>query len=224
MLARRHRAGTSAVLLAATAALTRALTGTDRHTFALVAAGRGDPAAQYAVTSLSQTGWATLDTGVASFAELTALAATALAEAARHCLHDPRAARAVIRDLERRRAAPLELGCRFNDMWAWTRKQPVHTLPDHRTVLAATAGTRLDWPADQATENDRITLSVNLYGTADRLVIEALADTHRLPRPQLRALLRGYERLLVELVARDVPPAEVAALLAADPAPAPAQS
>lgn len=89
VLARRHRTSTSAVLLAATAALARALTGTERHTFALVAAGRTDPAAQYAITSLSQTGWATLDTGVASFAELTATAATALADTARHCLHDP---------------------------------------------------------------------------------------------------------------------------------------
>ncbi|MDH6121214.1 hypothetical protein ABH930_005759 [Kitasatospora sp. GAS204A] len=216
VLARRHRTSTSAVLLAATAALARALTGTERHTFALVAAGRTDPAAQYAITSLSQTGWATLDTGVASFAELTATAATALADTARHCLHDPRAARTLIHDLQRRSAAPLELGCRFNDMWAWTRKQPVHALPDQRAVRAATAGTRLDWPADQATDNDRITLSVNIYGTAERIVIEALADTHRLPRSRLGDLLRGYERLLVELVTREVAPAEVAELLAAD--------
>ncbi|MCX4751658.1 hypothetical protein OG455_40195 [Kitasatospora sp. NBC_01287] len=217
VLARRHRTGGSAVLLAATAALTRALTGAERCTFALVAAGRTDPrAAQFAVSSLSQTTWATLDTAVDSFAELTAAAATALAEADRHCPYDPLAARALVRDLERRRGTALDLGCRFNDMWAWTRKQPVRELPDHAAVQAATSAGRLCWPADQATDNDRITLSVNVYGTADRIILDALADTFRLPRPRLAALLLGYERLLVELVARDVPPAETARLLEGD--------
>ncbi|MGC0416881.1 hypothetical protein [Embleya sp. AB8] len=222
VLSRRCRTGTSAVLLAATAALTHALVGTERCTFALVLANRADPVAQYAITSLSQTTWVTLDPAGHTFAELAASAGAAIGDATRHGLHDPRAAAALLRDVGDRRGVTFDPSCRFNDMWAWTRKQPLPDLPDLRTIRATTSSTTFSWPAGQATDNDRITVSINIHGTAERIVIDILADTFRLPKPRLRTLLIGYERLLVELVARDVGPKEVADLIAPDPTGAPA--
>jgi hypothetical protein len=213
VLARRYRTGTSAILLGATAALTRALTGTERCTFALVAANRTEPAAQYAITSLTQTALATLDIGTGTFADLMAAVVPAAAGAARHCMYDPRGAQELIRNVEARRAAPFEPPCRFNDMWAWTRKQPVHGLPDYEAVQAETATTTLSWPADQATDNDKVSLSINIYGLADRIAIDVLADTRLMPKPRLRMLLRGYENLLVELVTHDVSPGQIVNLI-----------
>lgn len=237
VLARRHRTGTSAVLLGATAALTRALTGADHCTFALVAANRTEPAAQYAITSLAQTALATIDlragagpgpgsgpgpgpgsgsgsvSAPGSFADLMASVTPAITNAAEHCMYDPRGARELIRTAEDRRGAPIEPPCRFNDMWAWTRKQPARGLPNHETVQAETATTTLSWPADQATDNDKVSLSINIYGLANRITIDILADTLLVPGPRLRLLLHGYERLLVELVAHDVSPDRVIELV-----------
>jgi hypothetical protein len=204
VLARRHRTGTSTVLLGATAALVHTLTGADRCTFALVGANRAEPAAQYAITSLTQTALAAVELAPGPFEDVLAAIAPAAAHSARHSMYDPRAAHELLRNAEEHRTALFEPPCRFNDMWTWTRKQPVTGATGAALqVQAETAATTLSWPADQATDNDRVSLSINIYGIADRITIDILADTRLMPEPRLRALLLGYEQLLVDLVVHE---------------------
>ncbi len=71
----------------------------------------------------------------------------------------------------------------------------------------------------QATWYDRQDHAVrrHLRKTDERVQVRALADSLRVPPPRLRSLLFGYQRLLIELVRRELSMDEVDELLRSTP-------
>ncbi len=211
VVARRHRTSTSVVLLAVTAAVFRALTGTPTCSLGLVLANRTVPELRGCVTSLSQTIEIGFSSAVNDFAELVQAAAAASATAQQHGRFDARAALRIRKEIAEERGIEFDLTCRFNDTWSSFRRQLSRRSADAAEIENAVKASTYSWL--EKTDSDKITLFIDIFGTDDQVQVRALADTARIAPARIQALLYGYERLLTALVGGDLPMSEVLQLL-----------
>lgn len=202
-IASRNRVGTSAILLATTAALLRGLTRVDRCALSLVCGNRSAPEVRNMVGTLSQTVLATIDTDVPSLDELVRQTASSAMRAYRHSRFDSRAAADLVRRTEAKQGVDFDLSCRFNDIWSSVTAPPTPDDPvDPAEIAAASRHTTFAWR--EATDLDKITFFLDFLGDRETIRLVLLADTCRMPPHMIQAFLTGFERVLVEFTSRDL--------------------
>ncbi|UWE08647.1 condensation domain-containing protein [Actinacidiphila bryophytorum] len=196
VLGARYRTGTSALLLAVTAALLGGLTGDRRCALMLLSGNRTTVGTRQALGSLGQTVPTIIEPASDSFADLVEAASSSSLRAYRRGRFDPRAAASLVAEEERLRGHRLDLGCRFNDMWSPGASAPSDTSLDQIREAAAT--TRFTWTG--GTDADKITFFLDVFGPAQTATLHLLADSHRIPEESIRGFLLGVEAVLLDLL------------------------
>ena len=195
-IAARHRVSTTAVLMAATAAVVCADGGQPIAAILAIVSNRFAPQHRDLVTTLSQEGLFVLDTSRArTFDELVVLAWQASLRAYRVGLCDPDTLEAALARVSEERGETVHPYCCFNDMRLveqGTRRVSAEQ------VLRARAETRLEWAPPQARVSCRFCLHVTREGEA--LVVKLTGDTAYLPPDRLMAMLSKLESLVVDSV------------------------
>ena len=204
ILADRYRASLSGVLFATTTALLNALTGVDRCSVGVVYGNRSGPGLRHAVGSLSETVLTTVPVRPGPFGAHVGAATSAMMRAYLNARFDTLDSAALVAEVGGQRGITFDLNCRFNDMWSWKLsdddRSPEPIAPGD--VRPACAYTVFNW--QEPTDLDKITLFVDVTGTPERIQLQVLADTHRVPATAIRAFLEGFERVLVELVEHEL--------------------
>ncbi|WP_101786725.1 condensation domain-containing protein [Nonomuraea indica] len=220
----RYDVSGTAVLLAATALVLGAYTGTPGCAVRLICANRTSEPERRAVACMIQGVLVSLDLGGTGFGDVVARAWSASVRAYRHGLYDGREVRRLTRSAERRRGVRLDLSCVFNDMREETR-------PDHRLAAHRAARPRAAEEAEvRAAMRDSVyrpepaveqeTFALYAEDTPETLRLTLHADSRHLDPDAVRGILYGIERLLVESAFGEVRPEQVGELtgLAAGPA------
>ncbi|HZM75598.1 MAG TPA: condensation domain-containing protein [Candidatus Limnocylindrales bacterium] len=195
-LAARHRVSTTAVLMAATAAVVCEDSGQPVAAILPIVSNRFAPEHRDLVTTLAQEGLFVLDTARAgSFGELVGLAWQASLKAYRVGLCDPRALEAALARVSRERGETVHPYCCFNDM---RLVEPEARAAPAERVRAAKPLTRLEWAPPQARVNCRFCLHVTSEGEA--MVLQLTGDTAYLPPDRLMGMLSTLEQKILEAV------------------------
>jgi condensation domain-containing protein len=195
ILAERHRASTSNVLLAAYAAALHATTGTAVLPISLVFGNRVEPDLRHSISCLSQIVLSVVDASAASFGELVARASAASLRAFRHGKFDSIMFDEVVAEISAERGTAIDLMCRFNDV-----RPPVAPSPGPEDLAGSRAAVRLAPPSTfswiSQTDDDKISCFLSVYGDATRTRLAVLLDVCRIPADAVEPFLRRIENLL----------------------------
>ncbi|MEU8119529.1 condensation domain-containing protein [Spirillospora sp. NPDC049024] len=208
--ARRLSVSSSTVLLAATAAALGRHTGMPRCPVQLISANRfADPEVN-AVACMIQGTPAVVDLDRPLFRDVVDGAWEASIRALRHGVYDRERLPGIVSSVQRRRGVHLDLSCYFNDMRARTAPDPARAAIG-ADVLAQAAG-ESRFRVEDAVEQEKFALYAENASTYDdetdelvelvRLTVHA--DARFVGSGELRALLFGIERLLVQAACREV--------------------
>ncbi|MFJ2095064.1 condensation domain-containing protein [Streptomyces sp. NPDC087901] len=195
VIAARTRASTSAVMLAATAAVLAHRAGLSRCALTAIAANRNTPRTARYVGTISQDALVLLTPGDGTFDALVRRAWTGSLAAYQHSQVHPLELWDRMEKAGSRRGIRFARDCVFND----------RSVPGGIEVSdQAAPGERSTIRVEQATFMPvRFFLRVvRTDGTAE---IALWSDTRYLPEPELRAFLTGMERLLVAAAKEDIP-------------------
>jgi len=203
LVAQRLRTSTSAVLLAATAAILRCATGVSTCHLGMICGNRFDPALRRTVGTLTETGLVSIATDVATFDQLVPIAVEGSMRALRHGRFDTLAQQALLAEIQQDRGVPLDLRTRFNDMWSVAGES-------RPTAGLRQPASTFEWVAE--TDNDTISFFLDIFGDPDEMRVRLLVDTYRIPDDAVPDLLTGFERLLIALVEHDVALADLPAV------------
>lgn len=212
-LAERYRTTTSVVLLAATVAMLGRLNGLRACAVQLVVGNRFTPELRHAIGNLTQEVLATVDLHGESFEDVVKTTWSAAMGAYRHGQFDPARAAELVREASRERGVDIDLSCYFNDLWANTQTPAKGFHPTARGLKEAMATTAFRW--EDRTDEDSVKFfleAFDVFGEPEMLRFSLIADTFYMPPAVIKAFLTGLERLLVELVTREVHLDEIAAV------------
>ncbi|MEU2245370.1 condensation domain-containing protein [Streptomyces sp. NPDC019224] len=199
-LATRHRVSTSAVLLAATAALLRVRTGHSLLPVQVISANRADSEQADLVATLTQDGLAVLDLRqAATVADVIRAAFTAGTPAYWYAHCDEQARRELIARHTVRRGAPLDLGVYFNDVRGPAAAPDSVGAPEELKALAEETTLSTDGYWDRI--DARFFVSVARFD--DTTLVMLQADTVYTPEPVVEHFLRAFEKLLLTAAAAE---------------------
>lgn len=199
VLAHRHNASTSTVLLAATAILLGKQTGRSRCVLRLNAGNRAGPDLRHAVGVLSQDVPATIDLSGPTFGDVVRQAWAASVRAYRHAHYEWPRVEELVREISERRGVDFDLSCFFNDLRSDTA--PNGSTVDIEEIELARTETTFGWMGSWP--NDVLQFRLHLADGGDRTIVGVLVDTCVLTRDDGHALATGLESLLVEEAAAD---------------------
>jgi hypothetical protein len=202
-LAARNGPGRSAAVLAAIASVLGLRTGTDECLFASVSGNRFYPGLGDYVGPLAQDALVSFSLTAGTFHELIDRAWAGQVNAYRHSRFDPAALWAMIDAVQHRRGQIFGRDWVFNDVGVHLADGTEDDLEDDaRGIDAVLDQTRLDW-----TEVDHVPVMLffRLIEVRGVLDLELHVDARYFPRPDVEALLRGVERLIVAAARADVP-------------------
>ncbi len=201
LLAARHRVSTTAVLMAATAAVVAADSGEPAVAMLLIAGNRIAPEHRDLVATLSQEGLFLLDTaGAAALDDLFVPAWRAGLRAYRIGMYDQVSLDEALARVCDERGELVHPYCCFNDM-RLVEQAGVGKVPTAEQVDTARAGSTLTWAPPQERVSCRFCLHVETDD--DALVVSLTADSRYLPPPRIQGMLGTMERLVVESAARE---------------------
>ncbi|MGN9787647.1 condensation domain-containing protein [Nonomuraea sp. ZG12] len=195
-LAARYRVGSSAVALAGAAAMLGAVTGRDEVGLLLVAGNRIRAELRHAVGTLTQDVPALIKVAGPAFSDVIQATWKSSIRAYHRGRFDPDKAWDIIDELGAERGGHPELRSFFNDYR--TNSAPV-------TSSGAPAASTFGW-ADR-TDEDGVTFFAQVGDTPGHpgaVMLSLCADTTYLPPDAIERYLRGFERLLVDQLSRDV--------------------
>ncbi|TDB86422.1 hypothetical protein E1091_16345 [Micromonospora fluostatini] len=204
LVAARHRATTSTVLLAATAAVIAGTGGQEVCGIFSMANNRFQPEYATAISKLNQLGFCLVDLADRpGFAEVLARTGRAALDGYRHAYYDPRAMEKGFADIGHDYGTALAPFCFFNDIRLPVGAEPDPAGPDEPALRAAATRSAFTWldPLDRFAWRCRIQV-VDAPGAVELVIT---ADTCYLPPDRAERLLRAVEELLVEAAFRDVP-------------------
>lgn len=220
VLAGRHRASVTGVVLAATAALMAARTGRPDVVLQVMVGNRFSPEVRGMVGTCVQAGLFRVAAGPGSFDGFVGRAWSAMLQANRHAQFPPPAVREVFEETNRERGVQLDLLAFFHSYLdgdpAW--KEPLADA-DRAELAASVARTRVRrmtvWPNFRR-------FNVDVRASRSALRLGVWADPLWLSQGDVEALLRGVETLVVRAVHDDVDLADLPALTGVAPPPDPA--
>ncbi|WP_051742069.1 condensation domain-containing protein [Kitasatospora sp. MBT66] len=190
-----HRAGSSAVLLAATAAMTARLAGRPDAVLQVVVNNRFLSGLTDAVSVIAGDALLHLQDADGEFGAAVRRTHAASIAAYRHAYYDRRLLDAEIERLTADRVPLADRSCVFND----TRDLLPGglTAPDPAVAGAGADGaTTLDWPVD-FDPRPGLTYALDAQRTPTALQLAMTADPALLPRPAMERFLRGIEELVL---------------------------
>ena len=219
-VAARLQVSTTTVLLAATAVLVGAVTGHRTCVMLPVVGNRFRAATRDLVSPLAQDGLFVLDLDRPSFDDLVRAGWQAALRAYQRAEFDPTVLAERVSAISAERGTRIHPYCCFNDQRPidpTVTGDPPPSLDDVRAALQATT---LTWPIRQEHLNCRFCLHITGERAAGRpaLGVSLTADTRYLAARDMERYLRALEALLVRAADRDLPSADIPALLDA-PAP-----
>ncbi|MFD8318801.1 condensation domain-containing protein [Kitasatospora purpeofusca] len=190
-----HRTGSSAVLLAATAAMTARLAGRPDAVLQVVVNNRFLSGLTDAVSVVAGDALLHLQDADGEFGAAVRRTHAASIAAYRHAYYDRRLLDAEIERLTADRVPLADRSCVFND----TRDLLPGglTAPDQEVADGgADGGTTLDWPVD-FDPRPGLTYALDAMRTPTALQLAMTADPSVLPRPAMERFLRGIEDLVL---------------------------
>ncbi|GIG60035.1 hypothetical protein Lfu02_44070 [Longispora fulva] len=211
LLATRHGASSSTVLMTAAAALVGAVTGQRVCAMMPIVNNRFAAADRDMVTTLAQDGLFVLDLEAATFGELLRPGWQAALSAFRHASYDQVALDAAVAGIGVERGEPVHPYCCFNDVRFADLAGFSGPPPGEDLVRAAMAETTVVW--SKRLDQLACRFCLHVEGEPGRLGVSLTGDTAYLPPELIERFLWALERLLVEAAFRDVPMAELPALL-----------
>jgi condensation domain-containing protein len=203
-LAVRHQVSSAAVLVAATAAMISAWSGTEVCGIHTMSGNRALPGYKLAIAKLNQVGLLLLDLrDRPSFADLLPRVRRAALSAYRHAHYDP-----VLLDQELAAAGhgyadEVNPHCFLNDIRQATEATVSEQATGEAEVRAAMRRSSFSW----AERLDRYTwrARVEIFDVPAAIGIALTADTGHLPPDAIERFLRDLEALLVNAAFRDLP-------------------
>lgn len=216
IVASEARVTTSAVLLAATAALAGVWTGHQVSAMNALALNRVQPGHGGLVSNLIQLGLVVLDLRQElGFREIARQAWTSALDAYRYAYYDQAVINRVIEEASRERGVDVNPFCCFNDLrglgWPGHNGHAANGAPKARSeqaVRESLARTSLTWESGNVPwSRCRFCMQVVDHGPASALVL--IADTCYLPRASIAGFLLGIEELLVRAAFHDVRVADI---------------
>ncbi|HLU32805.1 MAG TPA: condensation domain-containing protein [Natronosporangium sp.] len=211
LIAERAKVTTSAVLLAASAAVLGAFTGHRRVVMQLIVANRFDPARRSLVAPMAQDGLFVLDLGGAGFDQTAQRAYRSALTSYRYSYYDPAAMADLRREYAAQRGGHLDLSvyfndARFQDRWVTTPR----SAPPPEALAELTPATTVDVVGKWARQDAKFFISTVAIDTC---VLNILTDTAFVPPDQAEALLRAVEALLLRAAVADEDASTLAASL-----------
>lgn len=210
----RYEVGSSAVILAACAAMAAELEKHDLCAMLTIVANRFRPAQRDLVSSLSMEGLLTLDIDRGTtFADLVRQTWSASVRTYRCAEYDEAERDAMFARVDRDRGESVHPYCCYNDL----RGEPdrpsasADVLPDVAALRAARRLSEFGWTRKLPKVSCRF--CVHVVGGAPLFRIDLTADTRYLPPETIERYLRAVEHLLVEAAGRDVALDELAGML-----------
>lgn len=210
-LSRRYAASPSALLLAVTTSLLNALTGTEICALGLIYGNRSVLGLKGAVGSLSQTALVCVPVRPGSFGAHAETVSSSMTRSYINACFDTLEAAEIVREVSQRRGVTFDLECRFNDMWSRTLGED-DAKADVEPGLIRDARARSAFSWTERTDSDKISFYLDISGTAKRMRLLALADTHRIPPAAIQGFLEAVERVLAALAERDLDLVEIVEL------------
>jgi hypothetical protein len=201
-LAARLGVSTSPVLLAAYAAALSPLTSTASVAVQLVVNNRFRPGFGDSVSTLAQSFPCLIEVADAPFEEVAVRAWRSALTAYKHAYYDPAGKAEVSGRIAAERGAELALGVFFNDLRVRTRERadaaPADAAgqPEPPSLLTELTRSRLTWGERNDVPADPMFLYIN--DTPDTLCYELWADSHFVSPPDMAALMRRIEAVLVD--------------------------
>jgi len=201
-LAARLGVSTSSVLLAACAAALSALTSTPSVAVSLVVNNRFRPGFADSVSTLAQSFPCLIEVGDARFDEVCVRAWRAALVAYKHAYYDLAGKDEVCRRIAAERGAEPALGVFFNDLRIRSRELADSVSGDAAapaeppSLRAELARSTLTWGERNDVPADPLFLYIN--DVPDTLCYELWADSHFVSPPDMAALMRRIEAVLVD--------------------------
>ncbi|UWP79523.1 condensation domain-containing protein [Dactylosporangium fulvum] len=189
------------VLLAAFASGLHRVTGATPLVAQAIIGNRFRPGLADVVSPLTQTGLCVLDVAGVPAEEAVARARTASMSTSKYAYYDPAALLALIDAVEHDRGERLELGCFYNDRR--TASRPAGGDPPPDAIRAALPASRVLEEVPMRFFNEQ--LMVNVDDVRDTIQMTVEADTHRVSRDDLHALLAEMESFVVSTALSPAP-------------------
>jgi hypothetical protein len=201
-LAARLGVSTSSVLLAAYAVALRALTSSQSVAVSLVVNNRFRPGFADSVSTLAQSFPCLIEVGDTRFDEVCVQAWRSALVAYKHAYYDLAGKHEVSRRIAAERGAELALGVFFNDLRMRSRELADSVSGDAATpaeppsLRAELARSTLTWGERNDVPADPMFLYIN--DAPDTLCYELWTDSHFVSPPDMAALMRRIEAVLVD--------------------------
>jgi hypothetical protein len=169
----------------------------------VVVSNRFRPGLAQTVSNVSQSGLCAIDVAGISFEQAVKRAWQSSINTYKHAYYDPDRRDELVAALGLERGEPIDLSCFLND-----RRDPDPELPDTDPVTPQDlrpllSRTTLSWMQQPYQADESLFINVGEpeagYGDpADAVVFTVRADTRRITRSDVEALLRGVESVLIE--------------------------
>lgn len=208
-LANRHRTSISGTVLAATAALLGACSGTGTVVLRLLVGNRFAPDVRDMVGTRAQFALCVIDTADTSFADFLGRTWSAAVKAYRHAQYPHGPVRTAISEINTARGIVLDLDCYFHYFAAGLDRSWSNLSVSRECLVAASE--RTEFRSTNAWPNFR-RVSVNAHASRSALLLSLSSDPTKLSRADVEAMVRGVETLLVRAVHEDFAISDVPAL------------
>ena len=215
-IAKTHRCTTSAVILAAVAAILGHYTGHARITMWLIASNRWRPQVLRTVAQLTEPGIFSLTLGDMSFGDLAKATWKRALTGYQNAAYDPRDWRAEVDSAQVRRGVYIDRSIVFNDVRRTDGWPQAPRIADTDTALTELCGSTRVELVDQW-DALRRKLEVAVRNSEDDATVDLEFDTAFIPDRVARLMLTGMEALVVRAACRAVRLNEVGAITGITP-------
>jgi hypothetical protein len=224
LLADRQRVSTSAVLLAAQAAVVSHHTGADPAFLTLIVGGRVERRLQTMIGPVVQNGLFRVDVGTGSFADLVTRCYRQALLTYQHGNHDTVELAEALRRVAARRGFVPQVGVFFNDareQQRWSGLPQVRSAPEElaEDLAALCRDTRIEYVTGW--EQQDLTVFLSVSDASGAAALQLRVDTAYVGVEDARRILAGIESLLVAAAVDDLDMRHAGQVLGVRPAVGP---